>query len=345
MKPTTLLLTALAPLALASRPADSLAYSPRAGATPQRTFTMESELSLEDMTMELDGNDVTQMAGGIDVAMKVTSTVEVSDSYESVADGRPAKLRRTFDGISSSTHVSTTNPMTGTTDNTIDLVSDLEGATVVFTRDDEGDYGAAFEGEAGDAALLDGLNADLDLASVLPGREVSEEDSWELPQSFLRQILLPTGDLSLHAEDGSASEYDIGVEDIIDGIEGTVTATYGGTRTEDDVRVAVIRLELDAHSARDMSEDSEQMLEQMRENLPPGMEADLDAFDVELDYGLEGELYWNLEAGMPHSLQLSGTVSQVLDINMTMGNADERHAIVQSMTMGGSIKISMTVAD
>jgi hypothetical protein len=342
---SSLLLTALAPLALASRPADTLSYTPREGLVLQRVLTLETDLELEDSTLEVDGNDLSEMAGGFEIALEVNQQIEVTDSYGRVTDGHPTALRRTFDTISSSTHVSTSDPINGSTENTAPLVSELEGATVLFTRGDDGQYEAAYAGEgSGNPDLLAGLSAEIDMADMLPGREVAPEESWTLPRSFLRQVLLPAGNLSLHAEEGPASEFDISPADIIDGIAGEATATYAGTRTEDGVQVAVIRLAVKAHGARDMTEKSGAMLDKMHENMPPGTEAELEAFDVEMEYDLEGELHWDLENGLPHSLEMGGEVSQFLDISLSVRNADGHQSIVRTMMMGGSIKLGMTVS-
>jgi hypothetical protein len=108
--------------------------------------------------------------------------------------------------------------------------------------------------------------------------------------------------------------------------------------------VAVIRLAVKAHGARDMTEKSGAMLDKMHENMPPGTEAELEAFDVEMEYDLEGELHWDLENGLPHSLEMGGEVSQFLDISLSVRNADGHQSIVRTMMMGGSIKLGMTVS-
>jgi hypothetical protein len=344
--PRTLLFTALAPLALAARPQDHLTYSPKAGSTLTREFSSETELSLEDMSMEMDGNDVSQLAGNMDMAMKITHKLAVTDLYEAVADGRPSKLKRTFDEITTNTRLSTNSAQMGQTEQSVDMLSALEGSSVAFSLEDDGGYQAAFaDGQEGDSDLLGGLLADMDLSAALPDREVAEGDTWELPLELMRQILQPAGDLSLRPEGDKQSEFDIGMPDLIDAMDGDFAAIYGGTREEDGVRVAVIKLRLEAHSAKDLGARSEEMIANMQKNLPPGVEVELSAFDVEFSYDAEGELYWDLAAGMPHALHLTGEVSQALDISMNIGNEQERRSIIQSMTFGGSMALSMTAGE
>jgi hypothetical protein len=226
-----------------------------------------------------------------------------------------------------------------------DLISDLEGSTVLFTLEDDGGYRPSFVEGEGDGDLLEGLYGSMDLAEILPGHEVAVDDSWELPIDLMRQLLQPAGDLSLHVDDSQTSEFDIGIHDLVDALGGEFTAVYGGTREEDGVRVAVIKLQVEAHAAKDMSERSEEMVQAMQENLPPGYEIELSAFDVEFSYDAEGELYWSLERGMVHAMNLTGNVTQVLDINMSFGNSQERHSMIQSMTMGGNMTLTMTAGE
>ena len=110
------------------------------------------------------------------MAMKTSHTLEVSDRYEAVGEGRPTKLKRSFDKIGTSTHVSVSNPVIGDKETDIPATSELEGVTVLFSwNDSAGEYDVAFaDGADGDEELLENLTEDLDLRGFLPDKEVSD---------------------------------------------------------------------------------------------------------------------------------------------------------------------------
>src|SRR5262249_23560618 len=154
------------------------------------------ELQLDDMSMSMDGQDMSEMAGQIEISMKTTMELGVTDHYEALAGGRPTKLKRSFDEISSSTHVSGSNPVGGSEEKDIPLKSELEGTTVVFSwDDDDSTYHVKFEGDKGDQNLLEHLEENLDLRGFLPAGEVSKDDSWEIPAEAVKAALAPGGDV------------------------------------------------------------------------------------------------------------------------------------------------------
>src|SRR5262245_24004171 len=180
---------------------DRLAFQPKAGETMAKHFEVASELELEESTFELDGQDMSELMGSVDMGLKTTMKLNVTDAYESVADGRPSKLKRTYDGISSATHVSASNPQTGETEKDIPASSELEGTTVVFSWNDSDDsYDIAFAGDDGDKKLLEDLWEDLDLRGFLPENEVASDDSWKIPADAVKALLAPGGDLKLRPE-------------------------------------------------------------------------------------------------------------------------------------------------
>jgi hypothetical protein len=352
MQRNSLPIAVLAPVLLAASWAlDKPSYAPKAGNTVTKSYTVEGELELEDMSLEVNGQDVSAMAGQMEMAMKTQMKLIVTDTYEAMGSDRPAKLKRAFDEISSNTHVSQSNPMMGDQESDIPLTSELEGRTVVFTWDDAAaDFETAFATDEGDPELLTGLAEDLDLRGFLPPGDVAEGDTWQVPTEAVKHALAPGGDLRLRPETmGEMMGMDqFSQNDLVGELEGDFEATYAGTREEDGVQVAVIKLKIDATSAQDLTERMSGIREQMKEQVPEGVDVDVDisAFDSEYEYEAEGELLWNVEAGMAHALHLSGEVRVIMDISMSMTMAGQgEQAMEISQTLAGTSTIALTTGE
>jgi hypothetical protein len=345
-----LLLTALVvPLAAPSGP-EAPRFHPSAGTIRLKNLEQENELELEKMTLEVNGSDMSEMAGQVEVAMKTTLKLSVADHYVAMGDGRPATLKRSFEEISGNTHVSQSTMM-GDDEKDIPSSSELEGTTVVFTWDEDG---AAFrtsyeEGDEGDEELLEDLVEDLDLRGMLPEGEVKEGDSWEMPAEAVRALLVPGGDVKLRPDESSGDPMggmdQMSPTDMIGDLEGTFSATYRGVRDEDGVSVAVIELQIEAQSAQDLTERMSAMRDEMKKNLPDGMEVEISSFDSEFELEAEGELLWDVEAGLAHSLHVSGPVRMIVDVSMNMQMGDQDQAMVMSQTFVGNQTFTWTTGE
>jgi hypothetical protein len=343
-------LAVLVPFVLANdRAGDKPTYQPKEGTTLSKRISIQNELELDNMTLELDGQDMSEMAGQMEMSLKVTTELSVTDQYQAVSGGRPTKLKRSFDEISSSTHVSGSNPMTGAQEKDIPLKSELEGSTVVFSWDeDDSSYHAAFDGEKGDEALLEDLEENLDLRGFLPTTEVAEGDTWEIPAEAVKAALAPGGDIKLRPEgdaDPMSGMNQFSQNDMIGDLDGEFTAVYAGTRADDGPRMAVIRLKIEAKSARDMTDSLDGVQDKMKEQLPPGVEMDISALDGEYELQAEGELLWNLEAGHVQELHLSGEVRMIVDMSMSMKMGDKAQSMEVSQTYVGNQTITLTTGE
>lgn len=332
-------------------PAAELAFRPEAGATVTMTIEQTSEISLDEMTIAQNGSEIDpSMLGDIEMTVSSTQTVTLTDEYMEMSDGRPAKLKRTFDALGGTSSTAMSNPMMGDNETDAESTSELEGASVLFTWNaDEGGYDVAFDGEEGDPELLEGLDADLTLRGFLPDDDVSEGDTWEVPAEAMRTLLAPGGELKLNPEESDDPMMGGGPnpspDKFLKDIEGTVTATYKGNRDEDGVNVAVIALEFSVNAAADMTEEmAEAMAEaDMGEE---GMEMEIDAFDLEFAYEGEGMLFWNAQAGVAHGCSLSGEMELIIDqaMNMTVPGMGEM-SMEQGMTLAGSQEVTLSAGE
>jgi hypothetical protein len=68
------------------------------------------------------------------------------------------------------------------------------------------------------------------------------------------------------------------------------------------------------------------------------VEIDLESMDMTLSFEGEGDLLWNLETGMFHSIELSGEAAQEVDTAMNLNGM----ALEQSMSFAGTQTISLS---
>jgi hypothetical protein len=348
-----LLAPALAlPALLAFRSAPAMVnFAPAEGSVATKTFESIVELTLDSMDMTLNGQE-SPMVPDMDMSMTSKLKVAVTDEYVALRENAPKKLRRTFDDLGNSMSMSMQVEVMGnsnSSDKTVESESELEGKTVVFTwNEDEGKYTKAFESEGEDEEQLEGVLEDMDLRALLPKGEVAEGDTWNIDVKGLLPILSPGGDLKLvptEADDmmeggmpgvGSMSDW------IGDLLEGEATGTFVGMREVDGVKVAVIKVEVDIQSARDMTSLVLDALENA--DMPPEVQnMEFEHVDVEFELEGEGELLWDASAGRARSFHMSGPTRVQMDMGMSIEVPGQGSmAIEQVMEMSGTSNISVT---
>ena len=78
---------------------EAIAFHPEPGSSVTKTFTSGGEYELDDLSLIVNGEDMGGMLGQFEMSMKALNTIEVTDAYMAVADGRPTELLRTFDTL------------------------------------------------------------------------------------------------------------------------------------------------------------------------------------------------------------------------------------------------------
>lgn len=338
-------------LALSST-GERVGYQPKEGASVAKKIVIESNASLDEMSMTMDGQDISSMMGSMEMTINSSQTLAVSDRYIALGEGRPERLQRTFDEISSNTQLEMKNPMLpegGAMDADVPGSSELEGMSVVFTWNaDDDDYDVAFaEGTEGDEELLANLVENIDLREFLPPNEVSPGDTWTLTAQAARDALAPGGSLKIVPEkEGEMSGMGFGnnmsQDELIGELDGDITAEFVGVREEDGKRLAAIKLKLDINSANDLKDKMGDLQEEMPEGMP---EMDVQSFDIEYEFKGEGELLWDLEQGLFHSFSISGEIGMIMDIAMSVDVQGDEKSIEQSMTFSGTQSIAMSVGE
>ena len=268
--------TLAATLLLGLAPSERIAYAPEKGESVTKRFTLTTSAELDDFTFSVDGQDVGGMLGDILFELESNQSYLVTDEVLAMGEGRPERLSRSYDGLSGETSVSV--EVQGEGDDTeTGMTSELEGASVVFTWDeDEGEFTAAFgeDDDGRDSELLDGLAEDMSLRAFMPDGEVEEGDSWEIPVEQLFSVGMPGGNLSLVPDDTGdvdMEELEGMLEELADMVEerfpewtsGTMTATYTGNRDEDGTQVAVMAIEIEIDVDADLTELLATVLEEV----------------------------------------------------------------------------------
>ena len=328
-----------------------LSFHPAKGTSLTKTVIQTAEMSLDDMTISQNGQEIDpSMLGSVEMQMTTEQTVTFTDTYADVADGQAKQLRRTFDELASKVNTSMSNPMMGDMDMDVNSESELEGMTVKFTWDADADeYVASFADDAeGDAKLLEGLRADLDYTGFLPSGEVEKGATWDVDPLNMLAVLAPGGSLKLEPVDMDESMMGMGAgptpsaDEFLQAIEGSVKAEFLGLREGDGPSIAVIKLTFDITSASDLTD---LIKETMKDMEMPEMEMEFDSFDMEFAYEGEGEIHWNVAAGHIAGFEISGEVTMSIDQSMNISMQGMEMAMEQSMTLSGSQSVNLSTSE
>lgn len=321
-----------------------VAFAVEEGSSLTKTFTNSAELTLDDMSMLMNGQE-SPMMPNIEMTVNTNLEVTVSDDYLAMSEGKPSKLKRNYDTISQATDIAMEIDIMGQVQNedmSMNSVTELEGKEILFTwSEDDSDYVASFPEDEGDEELLVGLIEDMDLRGFLPEGEVAEGDEWKVPPQTLVTILAPGGNLKAVPEevdvDMMGMNQDMGdfSDWFSEDMEGEILATFKGTReTEDGARVGVIGIAVEISNAVDMTE---KVQESMSET-PEGVEnMDITGMDLEIELEGEGTLLWDLQAGCVHSFELTGDFAMIMDMAMDISAQGMDMEIEQSMEFSGSM--------
>jgi hypothetical protein len=307
----------LAPLAFASAlllsasiPGDALGFHPGEDASISKSFEVKVGLVLEDLMLSMNGEvtDPEMMGMPDEVSVSAGYSIEVTDAFQAVEDGRPTDFHRTFDTMSA--WFETSDGESDEQEN-----DDLAGKTVHFLWDEEeGAYTRSFaEGDEGDDEDLEMIAVDMDLRSLLPEIEVEDGDEWTVSGFPLLLVLMPGLDVEALFEN-SGTEF---LEDVPEGISDAAltlltsveaTCTYEGSADVDGAAIGTISFICSVDQSVDIDASS------LLEDDEMGMQ--IDQFEVIFELEIEGEYLWNLEEGRFVSFASEGVGTVGLEVVM-----------------------------
>jgi len=330
-----------------------IAFSVEAGSSITKTYEIETELTLDNFDMTMNGQEPPMMPG-MDMTVHGVTTIEVEDTYSKVAEGRPTMLTRSFDTLTGNTDVAMELDIMGEIQNqdmTSEMNSVLEGESVEFVWNEKG---GAYDvvrpdGSSLEEEEIEGLTEDMDFRSLLPDGEVDEGDEWEVPLESIQAILVPGGDTKLIPDEAGEMAGGMGGEGEIgspsdyfnEDIEGEFIATFDGMRESGEGEVAVIKFTFEISNAVDITDKAQEGLDDSE--LPEGVEElEVEHVDIEIVYEGEGELTWDLDAGHFHTFEASGDFELLLDQGMLISAMGTEMSIEQTLEFSGSLSFEVS---
>ena len=330
-----------------------LAFGPEQGSSLAKSIDMSLDFALEDFSLVVDGEDIGAIMGGFDFSMLIDSSFEVTDEYAEMGDGVPRKLVRTFDRLASDVSVSVISEFGGE-DQDIASESDLEGRTVVFTWDDDAQaYTTAFASGEGETDLLEDLTEDMDFRALLPDKDVSVGESWEVPLEELECIAAPGGNVKLLPDTGEEVEdfsemqemFEDKFSDLGELFEGQWTCTYLG-QSEDDAKLALIGIETTVEASIDLTETLLELVDmvaaEVEEELP---DIQVDTADLTFEFEGAGTLAWDQSEGHFASFDLAGDLIFSADLAVSVDVEGESHSAELYLEMSGTLEESAAATE
>lgn len=331
---------------LAFQPAaDSIQFRPADGSEASKSFSIGGSLELGDLTMVVNGQDMSGMIPLDQMSGEFNATFSVVDQYVKTVDGKALEFTRQFVKSSSEWDM-------GEESGSADDWMEMDGETVVFKWNEQTkSYDRSYKDGEGDAEKLEklGINPELlDYRTLLPQRAVSKGDRWSVEPRGIGSALLFGLDfdnlpsMADEVDDADAlailEELKPAFERMLEGIK--TECEYDGTRDEGGVNVGVIKVRIVADGNVDLA----QMIEDLaRKQIPEGIEVDMsfNTAAVNLKLKAEGELLWDLKRGLPQSFTLGGDVEMSFELDASVSAEGQEQAIEMNLEVMGKLNWAM----
>jgi len=346
---------------LAGQPASSeLVFQPAEGSSLTRQFVYTTEMALDDMSIEVDGEDMTPMIGDVGMEIENTMTYVVTDDFVEVDDGKVIQLQRTFDELAGESEVQVDAAVASESTEATSS-SELVGASVLFTWDEDLEEYTVSAAEDGDIEqdLLDGLDMGMDLSGLLPPDDVEEGDQWEVELAGLFGLIMPGGNLAMTPDQGMPeldgfdpevfsdmiAEYqNRALELMEEWVDGSIDATFAGLREVDGRELAVITLDIDLEIEADLASIAQSAVDALlsQVDIPVPVTVSVDVAQVAGETSGEGELLWDLEGGFGRALELSVDYEMAMDLEISADLDSESHSFGGEFEFSGIGELDVT---
>ncbi|MEZ6015932.1 MAG: hypothetical protein R3F49_12510 [Planctomycetota bacterium] len=338
-------LTCVATLLTLPGAQQSLRFSPPEGAELRRAWSWELSSKTDSVSTELDGEPSPDVPN-LSYTAKRLVEVGVTDKLEVVADGRPARFVRQFDDLVEEFSADLTLDLVG---NEVQLsmagdgTSPIEGLAVRFDWSDERQaWGATWadEDQAGPAALLDGLDADMDLLGLLPAGAVEVGSRWEVELGALARVLFPGGELGIALEtdldqlQGALDPADLPtLADVMKAgeLEGEASCTLAALEGE----LARVEVVVELRAAASFVE----RIDALAQGAVPGdVSTDVDSAEFAVELTGKGTLTFGLTTGHVQAFEFDGDTVETSEISVTIKQSIEEHA-EQRHARSGTLRV------
>ncbi len=300
----------------------------------ERVFTLH--LDQTEIEVELDGESVgDQESPAVGYDMSESESIAFTDRFE-VTEGRVVGIRRAFETIGTLYIETVTDPAGEKYVDENEGQSELEGSVVLFRWDEDDEvYGASFgeESEDLDTDLLEGIDAEANLAGFLPDGAVEVGDSWDVNVAAFVSMINLSGSLKVLQEDEeeSADDSDYGKQ-FDDNLTGEIEATLAEIREEGGVRLAVIKIASELSTTITTSTEVD-------EGDATGTEEDEQTFEFEL----AGELVWDMAAGHLSTLALEGDLTLEMHSEKAYSMEDHELTMTENQSLSGGLTFAIVV--
>ena len=327
---------ALAPALMALEPrADAVDFAPSEGSSLKKTFGIEFNLALGDLTILANGMDMSEgVPADFELSTKLAMTVV--DTYVDIEEEKPLDLIRLYDALSLTWE---TPDDSGESD---EEFTALAGKQVRFQwNGDSETYAVTYHESEGDEESLEGLGVDMDLRSMLPDEEVSEGDTWTLTADQVVALLGFGAELDellvVDLEDDPAgvgplieSELMPQIKNLLD--ELAAECTYAGPREEG---LGAIDLKVQGEGTLDLTS---MLVEMIESQMPDGMGATVAVDEAVVSVALEGAgtLLWDLQAGHLNSFEMAPELEILVDISLSIEVGGETQDFEASLELLGN---------
>jgi hypothetical protein len=310
---------------------------------------IESTLKMETTSMEITRDGEPMQGGGGGGASEVRHKEVHVDKVLAVKDGKPTKVRRTFETLNGKTSMTIQ-------DNPVERENEcpLEGVTLEIKRDDDGkvDVGAV-EGKAPDGKELEHHVPENFLDGLLPDGDKKVDATWDLDSDAIKRALRLDVSEALYPRPERPEGGGEG--------EGRGRGRRGGMRggggnlnflgnaewhgkaklvaTDKDVDgkpCAVIELKLEASGDLPEPEMGGGRRGRMFEPTLGALPAVKSTYDVTL----EGKFLFSTQAKRPVSLDLDGSAKTDVDREMKREDATVKFHIVMEGTIAYKVAVS-----
>lgn len=324
---------------------DSVEFRPADGSEASKSFTVGGTFELGDLTMVVNGQDMSGMIPLDQMSGEFNASFSVVDEYLKTVDGKALEFARQFVKSNSEWDM-------GEESGSKEDWMEMDGETVVFKWNEETkSYDRSYKDGEGDAEKLEelGINPELlDYRTLLPQKSVSKGDRWTVDPKGVGSALmfgldfdnLPSMTDEVDDADALAmlEELKPAFERVLESIK--TECEYDGTRDEGGVNVGVIKVRI----AADGNIDLAQMIEDLaRKQIPEGVEVDMsfNTAAVNMKMKAEGELLWNLERGVPHGFTLNGDVEMSFELDASVSAEGQEQAIEMNLEVMGKVNWAM----